>query len=246
MPAVESGRHGTAFNLHVLRLAMAHRAAWLEAGVDLPLSVNVTPGVPVGPGVHGRGRAAVRQRSPEGEIWLEVTEQATVDRGLAIDRSADRLREQGFEFLLDDFGAEYSSLTRLAELPFSTLKIDGSLVEGMMRTRAHRSIVHAAISLAHTLGLKAVAERVESVSTWKLLQALGCDQLQGYLVAEPMPAERLPGVPGRLRARPAERAAPPRGPPPRRSPRRERPPDARPPRAGSRAANGSRVQARKP
>jgi EAL domain-containing protein (putative c-di-GMP-specific phosphodiesterase class I) len=193
LPAVETGRAGTAFNLHVMALALAHRARWLDQGVvDVPLSVNVTPAALADATFLTALEELFAECSPTGRIRLEVTEQATVTRGLAIDASVTRLRERGFEFLCDDFGAEYSSLSRLATLPFSTLKIDGSLVEGMTRTHAHRSIVHASISLAHTLGLKAVAERVETMSTWKLLQALGCDQLQGYLVAEPMPAEDFP------------------------------------------------------
>ncbi|MFL5843615.1 MAG: EAL domain-containing protein [Solirubrobacteraceae bacterium] len=192
VPAVESGRLSTSFNLHVMGLAIGHRARWLDAGVELPLSVNVTPACLSDARFLAGVDTLFAGQSPEGEIRLEVTEQATVTSGLAIDDSVERLRRNGFEFLCDDFGAEYSSLSRLATLPFSTLKIDGSLVEGMTRTRAHRSIVHASISLAHTLGLKAVAERVESPSTWKLLQALGCDQLQGYLIAEPMPAQDFP------------------------------------------------------
>lgn len=192
VPSVESGRRATAFNLHVLKLAIGHREAWLSAGAAVPLSVNVSPACLADEEFLAGAERLFAERSPAGEIRLEVTEQATVTRGLSIDESVERLRNYGFEFLLDDFGAEYSSLSRLAQLPFSTLKIDGSLVDGLARTRAHRSIVHASISLAHTLGLKAVAERVESVSTWKLLQALGCDQIQGYLIARPMPAEDFP------------------------------------------------------
>lgn len=192
LPAVRSRGLSTAFNLHVLEMAIAHRDAWREAGGAVPLSVNVTPQCLADERFLSGAERLIADRSPLGEIRLEVTEQATVSHGLSIDRSIARLRDHGFEFLLDDFGAEYSSLSRLAQLPFSTLKIDGSLVAGLTQTREHRSIVHAAIHLAHTLGLKAVAERVESVSTWKLLQALGCDQLQGYLVARPMPAEDFP------------------------------------------------------
>jgi EAL domain-containing protein (putative c-di-GMP-specific phosphodiesterase class I) len=192
VPAVERGRLRRAFNLHVLQLAIGHRERWLAEGQAVPLSVNVTPACLSDVGFLAGVEDLFAQRSPHGEIRLELTEQSTVTTGLTIDDSVERLRSHGFEFLLDDFGAEYSSLSRLAELPFSTLKIDGSLVEGMMQTRAYRAIVHASISLAHTLGLKAVAERVESPSTWKLLQALGCDQLQGYLIARPMPAEDFP------------------------------------------------------
>lgn len=192
LPAVQSRRLGTELNLHILELALTERDRWTGDAALLPLSVNVTPACLADEAFVGGVERLFAHRSPEGEIRLEVTEQATVSRGLSIDASVERLRRHGFEFLLDDFGAEYSSLSRLAQLPFSTLKIDGSLVDGLDVHHAYRSIVHASISLAHTLGLKAVAERVESVSTWKLLNALGCDQIQGYLIARPMPAAQFP------------------------------------------------------
>lgn len=188
---VASRRLGTQLNLHILELALAERDGWDGPARELPLSVNVSPGCLADEEFLAGVERLFEHRSPEGEIRLEVTEQATVAGGHRIDVSVERLRRHGFEFLLDDFGAEYSSLSRLAQLPFTTLKIDGSLVEGLATCHAHRSIVHASINLAHTLGLKAVAERVESLATWKLLHALGCDQIQGYLVARPMPAPRF-------------------------------------------------------
>ena len=192
LPAIRSRALTRVFNLHVLELAIGHHDTWREAGIDVPLSVNVTPACLADERFLLGVERLTAQRSPFGEVRFEVTEQATVTRGVALDHSVERLRRDGFEFLLDDFGAEYSSLSRLAMLPFSSLKIDGSLVAGLTETREHRSIVHAAIHLAHTLGLKAVAERVESQSTWKLLHALGCDQIQGYLISKPMPAEDFP------------------------------------------------------
>jgi EAL domain-containing protein (putative c-di-GMP-specific phosphodiesterase class I) len=192
LPAVRSQRLTTALNLHILELAIAHRSDWRHVGIDLPLSVNVTPACLSDERFLTGVERLIEARSPAGEVHFEVTEQATVGGGLTLDSSVERLRRDGFEFLLDDFGAEYSSLSRLATLPFTSLKIDGSLVAGLTETREHRSVVHAAIHLAHTLGLRAVAERVETMSTWKLLHALGCDQLQGYLISKPMPAADFP------------------------------------------------------
>ncbi len=192
VPAVESSRLRTRFNLHVLELALAHHDAWTQAGVAVPLSVNVTPGCLA----DERFVAAVERlfdgRSPAGAIRLEVTEHATVLGGLEMHESVERLRLQGFDFLLDDFGADHSSLSRLARLPLSTLKIDGSLVSEITRCSAHRAITHAAIELAHTLGLNAVAEHVEDLATWSLLQALDCDVIQGYCVSRPIRAEDFP------------------------------------------------------
>jgi EAL domain-containing protein (putative c-di-GMP-specific phosphodiesterase class I) len=192
LPAITPGPLSTPFNLHVLALALGHQDRWREEGVSIPLSVNISPACLTDERFVSGAERLFADRSPAGVIRLEITEHATVEGDARLDESIARLRAHGFEFMLDDFGAEYSSLSRLASLPFSTLKIDGSLIEGMSTTRAHRSIIHASIHLAHTLGLNAIAERVEDIGTWKLLQALGCDEIQGFHVSRPMPAEEIP------------------------------------------------------
>ena len=211
LPLVEAGRERRRLNLHVIELSVAHRERWLERGLDLPLAINVTPACLADEKFITGVERLFAGRSPQGSVSLEITEQATVFDGLAIDESIDRLRRQGFEFMLDDFGAEYSSLSRLANLPFSTLKIDGGLVREMAKSRSHRSIVHASIQLAHTLGLKAVAEQVEDRGTWALLQAFGCDQIQGYYVSRPLLADSLPAFAAAYVPTPPQSGREPRG-----------------------------------
>lgn len=192
LPAVEAGSMSPAFNLHVLELAVAHHAEWERQGAAVPLSVNVTPDCFADPGFVDAAARLAGERPPAGAIRLEVTERATVAGHACMDESIARLRRLGFEFLLDDFGADHSSLSRLAELPFTTLKLDASLVLPMVRRHSHRLIVAAAIQMSHALGLTVVAEGVEDVPTWSLLQALGCDLIQGFVIARPMPAEDFP------------------------------------------------------
>jgi EAL domain-containing protein (putative c-di-GMP-specific phosphodiesterase class I) len=193
LPAVETGAMSPGFNLHVLELALEHHEAWdRDEGFSLPLSVNVTPDCFTDPGFVDGVEALFKDRSPAGAIRLEVTERATVGGPGSLDTSIARLRRLGFEFHLDDFGADHSSLSRLATLPFTTLKLDASLVAPMVRRHSHRLIVAAAIQMSHALGLTVVAEGVEDVPTWSLLQALGSDLVQGFVVARPLPAQELP------------------------------------------------------
>jgi EAL domain-containing protein (putative c-di-GMP-specific phosphodiesterase class I) len=204
VPTVESSSASTEFNLHVLELALDHSDTWASLGVAVPLSVNVTPECLSDERFVAGVEQMFADRSPAGAIALEVTERATVVGTLAMSEGVARLRGQGFDFLLDDFGAECSSLSRLAGLPFTTLKLDGSLVGQMARDRAHRLISHAAIEMAHALGLDIIAEGVEDVGTWSLLQALGCDLIQGYFISRPIPAAALPRFQRDYQARPPQ------------------------------------------
>src|SRR6185369_11507832 len=101
------------------------------------------------------------------------------------------LRDSGSRVFIDDFGTGYSSLSYLVSLPFHALKIDRSFVVGMLRSASQRSIIASVISMAHTLNLRAVAEGVETSQELQELQAMGCDEVQGYVFDAPMSADRL-------------------------------------------------------
>jgi EAL domain-containing protein (putative c-di-GMP-specific phosphodiesterase class I) len=190
--AVENSRLRDAFNLHVIELAIRQRDEWLAEGVDVPLSVNVTPASLAVKRFVESVAALFADRSPRDAIRLEITERTTVINSDTLRANIDYLSAQGFQFVLDDFGAGYSSLIRLANLPVATLKIDGSLIGEVQARGHHCSIVESLSGLAHTLGLGVVAEGVEDHHTWEVLQQLGCDRVQGYLIARPMPAAAFP------------------------------------------------------
>ena len=103
---------------------------------------------------------------------------------------------------VDDFGTGYCSLSYLARLPVDTLKIDRSFVVRMRDAGYPRNIVAMIVSLAHTLGLKVIAEGVEEDEQAELLRQLGCDQIQGYLISRPVPASEV-GALLRAHAQPA-------------------------------------------
>ncbi|HZD21285.1 MAG TPA: EAL domain-containing protein, partial [Burkholderiales bacterium] len=119
-------------------------------------------------------------------IDLEITESVLMDDIEESTRKLQTLRRAGIEVSVDDFGTGYCSLSYLARLPVDTLKIDRSFVVRMRDAGYPRNIVAMIVSLAHTLGLKVIAEGVEDDAQVHLLKELGCDQIQGYFVSVPV------------------------------------------------------------
>ena len=125
-------------------------------------------------------------------VTLEITESwSTQDTASALDIMT-RLRLKGFKLSIDDFGTGYSSMTQLKQVPFTELKLDQSFVRGAADDEQARIIVETCIALGHRLGLHVVAEGVETQSDWDLVTELGCDEIQGYYVARPMPGSNIP------------------------------------------------------
>jgi diguanylate cyclase len=124
-------------------------------------------------------------------VTFEVTESAAMEDPQASLRVFERLSQLGVSLSIDDFGTGYSSLSYLRRLPARQLKIDRSFVQDVDSQSDARAIVRAVIKLAHALGLKVVAEGVETVAQQDMLKRMGCDQLQGFLFAKPMPARHL-------------------------------------------------------
>jgi diguanylate cyclase len=100
------------------------------------------------------------------------------------------LKDLGFQLAIDDFGAGYSSLTYLQHLPIDYLKIDKSLIDGMLDDRSTH-VVESVIRLAHGLSLKTVAEGIETEDQLTLIAQLGCDIIQGYLLSRPQPMVKI-------------------------------------------------------
>jgi EAL domain-containing protein (putative c-di-GMP-specific phosphodiesterase class I) len=126
-------------------------------------------------------------------LVLELTETSTMADPLRAMDILTRLRLMGFRLAIDDFGTGFSSLAQLVRLPFSEIKVDKSFVIDALRSPEARTIVRSTVDLAHNLGLRAIAEGVEDAEILRLMAELGCDQAQGFHIAEPMPAEQVPG-----------------------------------------------------
>jgi diguanylate cyclase (GGDEF)-like protein len=185
----------------VLRMAVEQAVAWHAAGRPLSVAVNLSTTTLLDEELPSFVEELVSGSAlPPERLTFEVTESALLrdpDRALGILR---RLAVHGSAISIDDFGTGYSSLAYLKKMPASELKIDKTFVFEMANSPKDAAIVRATIDLAHALGLKVVAEGVETEATARTLAALGCDWLQGYLFARPLApeafeawlAERLP------------------------------------------------------
>jgi diguanylate cyclase len=128
---------------------------------------------------------------PANSLVLEVTESAVMaDPARALD-VLGRLHELGVRLAVDDFGTGYSSMACLKALPVDELKVDRSFVGQMADSASDEVIVRSTIDLGHNLGLRVVAEGVETQEAWQKLETLGCDTAQGYYLGRPMPAADL-------------------------------------------------------
>ncbi len=125
---------------------------------------------------------------PKHLLELEITE--TVD-DQQVSQKAFRLKEEGFKLLMDDFGSGYSSLNILLETPFDLSKLDRKFMENMMLSDKGKLILEQVVAMSNKLGLELLAEGVETKEQVDLLRSIGCDQVQGYYYAKPMPAEEV-------------------------------------------------------
>jgi EAL domain-containing protein (putative c-di-GMP-specific phosphodiesterase class I) len=123
-----------------------------------------------------------------GQLCLEVTETAVHEAPVVAQAVLSQVSALGVQIALDDFGTGYSSLSHLRRIPVNTLKIDRVFVNGLEHEGGDKAIVAAVVTMAHTLGMITIGEGIESDAQCERLRALGCDQGQGHLLAEPVPA----------------------------------------------------------
>jgi diguanylate cyclase (GGDEF)-like protein len=175
----------------VLTEAIRQARAWELAGLRVPIAVNLSmrnihdPQLP-----QTIAQLLQRWDARPDLLRLEMTETvlaADPERAL---QTMDSLRAMGVHIALDDFGIGYSSLAYLNRLPLDEIKIDRSFVIGMIDDESSATIVRATVELGHGLGYAVVAEGVENAETRQRLTALGCDAIQGFFVARPMPADQ--------------------------------------------------------
>ena len=178
----------------VVHTVCAQMEAWRrDEGLDqLQVSLNVAR--------HGLASARFgevvasamsRHHIGPGRLVLELTESMLMDRVDTMAAKLRALRELGVELSIDDFGTGYSSMSYLKQFPLQELKIDRSFVKGSAEDRTDAAIVSALIVLGHSLGLRVVAEGVETEAQRATLAALGCDSYQGFLCSAAVPAEQF-------------------------------------------------------
>jgi diguanylate cyclase (GGDEF)-like protein/PAS domain S-box-containing protein len=177
----------------VMRTACQHNRAWLDAGIGpIPVSVNLSRRQ-IAHGDIAASVAAVLAETglPAELLELEVTESMVLPDAEQAAAVMQRLRALGVRLSMDDFGTGYSSLSQLKRFPVQSLKIDRSFLREVTTDADSAAIVRAIISLGHNLDLRVLAEGVETAEQQAFLGANGCDELQGFYLARPMPAERF-------------------------------------------------------
>jgi diguanylate cyclase (GGDEF)-like protein/PAS domain S-box-containing protein len=177
----------------VLSTALHQCALWQQAGLDLCVAVNLSMQHdlqdPQLPDLVAR-MLQVSGVAPA-SLEIEITENPVADNPERVLAALRRFREMGIRIAIDDFGTGYSSLVYLKQLPVDEIKIDKSLVIGMIKDEGSAAIVRATIDLGHDLGLQVAAEGVEDQATWDMLASFGCDLAQGYYLSRPISAPAL-------------------------------------------------------
>ena len=202
-------QHGLMHGLgeFVLRRALADAARW----PDLFVAVNLSPVQIRDPHFVALVERIVRETGIEASrVVLEITEGVLIDDAQHVEQTLLALRALGVGIALDDFGTGYSSLSYLQKFPFQRLKIDRAFVASLGAAGNAGAIIHSIVTLGHALGMVVLAEGIETEQQRVLLRLAGCDEMQGFLFAEPRPAEAIDTIAlrsGRDRDAPAPLAA---------------------------------------
>jgi EAL domain-containing protein (putative c-di-GMP-specific phosphodiesterase class I) len=125
------------------------------------------------------------------KIYLEITEKSTYSDIIRAKNIIKKLKEKGFNFSIDDFGSGQSSISILSEIPFEILKIDKNPIENFTENELSILLTKSVIDTAHTKGKKVVAEGIEKKEDLEKAESLGCDMVQGFLLAKPLSQEEI-------------------------------------------------------
>jgi diguanylate cyclase (GGDEF)-like protein len=176
----------------VINEACRQTAEWGRSGLRMRVAINLSVHQLRESGLAERIEHALQFHGLDAsQLLCEITESVAMEDIKATQRTFDGLARIGVFLSIDDFGTGYSSLNYLRQLPAQQLKIDRSFVNDLEDSEDARAVVSAVVSLAHALGLRVVAEGVETSGQRDILLAMDCDELQGFFFARPMPADSL-------------------------------------------------------
>lgn len=173
----------------VLKQAIADQLVLMDSGIDITTFINIS-GTLISDSDFTLEAIGIMKGVP-GKIGIEITETSVIehpDRALA---NLELYRSAGAQIGIDDYGTGLSSLRYLKRIPADELKIDRDFVKDLTKSHRDPMIVRSTIDLAHALGLTVTAEGVDDATQMALLKVMGCDQLQGFLIAKPMPLNNL-------------------------------------------------------
>jgi diguanylate cyclase (GGDEF)-like protein len=180
--------------MRVLDSSLRQWRQWHDDGIEVDLAVNLSAGDLLDSRLPDSVSALLRRWDvPPTRLTLEITESTVIADSKPVAEVLEALSALGIRLAIDDFGTGYSSVSYLRNLPVSEVKIDRTFVHSLGHDDRDQVIVGSVIELAHRLGLRAVAEGVETPGAMLALDELGCDLVQGYELAAPMPGSELAG-----------------------------------------------------
>ena len=177
----------------VIDMACSQLSAWKAQDKPLvPISINVSPSQFAHGDIHCHLAEQIEKAGiPAGLLEVEITESAMMGDQAQIMAELSAIRDLGIKLHIDDFGTGYSSLSQLQRLKMDVLKVDKAFTSELTNSRDGKVFFQAIVSMAHALGMTVVAEGVETAEQLAILQALSCDEVQGYFIARPMAAHDI-------------------------------------------------------
>jgi EAL domain-containing protein (putative c-di-GMP-specific phosphodiesterase class I) len=190
VPAIENAGLADDLFYSMARQVIADMSMWHAQGLEIQAAINLSMDTALNLDMPETLHQLVLGRGLQArDFIIEVTEsRLMVERSLAME-SLTRLSMMGFKLSIDDFGTGYSSLVQLVDLPFRELKIDGSFVQRAILEEKARTILRVAATLGRNLKMDVTAEGVETAEQLRYVKDCGCDTVQGYFFARPMPLE---------------------------------------------------------
>jgi diguanylate cyclase (GGDEF)-like protein/PAS domain S-box-containing protein len=194
LPSIEDHQLSVELGEWVIETALTQIDIWHAAGLNIPVSVNISARQMQQPDFVERLRLqlAAHPGIKPGDLEMEVLETSALEDLAKATKVINACNKLGVKFALDDFGTGYSSLTYLKRLPFTLLKIDQSFVRNMLSDPDDLAILEAVLGLSAAFRSQVIAEGVETVEQGEMLLQLGCELAQGYGIAHPMTARELP------------------------------------------------------
>ena len=192
IPIAENMGHMKQITNWVINTALRQSAEWSDQWGALHVSVNVPPDLLLAPDFKDQVANALHLWADHNiKLTIEIIERSLVTEPARAISLLEDLQSMGVLISIDDFGTGYSSLSYFEKLPANELKIDQSFIHNVEENQHNRSIVKLIVDLAHAFDMQVVAEGVESMETLRYLKDIGCDTIQGYYLAKPMPHQEV-------------------------------------------------------
>jgi diguanylate cyclase len=190
--AVENSDLLGTFTEYVIDKALGSAARWAKRGPAVPVAVNLSARSLLDPRLPNAIAGLLRKhRVPGRQLMLEITETVVTSELPGIDEALTTLRALGVRLAVDDFGTGFASLTFLTRFRLDEVKVDGSFVTRMSESPEAAAIIRATVELGRELGMRVVAEGVETAAQRQTLTTLGCPAGQGFHLGPPIPADRI-------------------------------------------------------